>query len=228
MAKTSEKKEWDEPIASHRDENFAFIAGYTEGGAPYGITWEEQERIESRAAMRRSAAPIPQKNPVALNDIVQEMEMISDEMIVYFKRSTGEFILVTGEGEPFDDQPESEPQAITAEVLENDNDYVSLPSRYDIHEHSIMERFCRTVEDAKISNDLFRAISGKGAFRRFKDAIFLHCIEAAWYRFKEESYKEIAKDWCEEHGIAHDGEKKEEITGQCQPVISTLNSDVSG
>lgn len=23
------------------DENFAFIAGYTSGGAPYGTTWEE-------------------------------------------------------------------------------------------------------------------------------------------------------------------------------------------
>ncbi|WP_153798371.1 hypothetical protein [Foetidibacter luteolus] len=24
------------------DENFAFIAGYTSGGAPYGITWEQE------------------------------------------------------------------------------------------------------------------------------------------------------------------------------------------
>jgi hypothetical protein len=23
------------------DENFSFIAGYTSGGAPYGLTWEE-------------------------------------------------------------------------------------------------------------------------------------------------------------------------------------------
>ncbi len=26
------------------DENFAFIAGYTEGGAPFGVTWEECEK----------------------------------------------------------------------------------------------------------------------------------------------------------------------------------------
>lgn len=30
------------------DETFAFIAGYTSGGAPYGITWEEMEAIERR------------------------------------------------------------------------------------------------------------------------------------------------------------------------------------
>lgn len=27
-----------------QDEWFYFIAGYTSGGAPYGITWEEAER----------------------------------------------------------------------------------------------------------------------------------------------------------------------------------------
>ena len=28
------------------DENFAFIVGYTSGGAPYGITYEEMKQIE--------------------------------------------------------------------------------------------------------------------------------------------------------------------------------------
>ena len=28
------------------DEVFAFIAGYTSGGVPYGITWEEMQQIE--------------------------------------------------------------------------------------------------------------------------------------------------------------------------------------
>lgn len=29
-----------------QDEHFAFIVGYTPGGAPYGITWEEWEAME--------------------------------------------------------------------------------------------------------------------------------------------------------------------------------------
>jgi hypothetical protein len=29
-----------------QNETFAFIAGYTSGGAPYGITWEEWEQLE--------------------------------------------------------------------------------------------------------------------------------------------------------------------------------------
>jgi hypothetical protein len=30
------------------DENFAFIAGYTPGGYPYGVTWEEWEKLEQK------------------------------------------------------------------------------------------------------------------------------------------------------------------------------------
>ena len=30
------------------DETFAFIAGYTASGFPYGITWEEMETIEQK------------------------------------------------------------------------------------------------------------------------------------------------------------------------------------
>jgi hypothetical protein len=31
------------------DETFAFIVDYTEGGAPYGVTWEEIEKLDARA-----------------------------------------------------------------------------------------------------------------------------------------------------------------------------------
>lgn len=31
---------------SDSDEHFAYIAGYTEGGFPYGITWDEMRGME--------------------------------------------------------------------------------------------------------------------------------------------------------------------------------------
>ena len=34
-------------IERDSDENFAFIAGYTSGGFPYGVTWEEMEEIKN-------------------------------------------------------------------------------------------------------------------------------------------------------------------------------------
>lgn len=36
-----EKKQSENPLEFFQDEFFYYIAGYTSGGAPYGITWEE-------------------------------------------------------------------------------------------------------------------------------------------------------------------------------------------
>ena len=33
-----------------QDDYFSFIAGYTSGGAPYGITWEQEEKIREGEA----------------------------------------------------------------------------------------------------------------------------------------------------------------------------------
>ncbi len=39
------KKHEEEPLFES-DEYFAVIIGYTSGGAPYGVTWEEYEKME--------------------------------------------------------------------------------------------------------------------------------------------------------------------------------------
>lgn len=40
MGRRNKKSE----ISIESDDTFAFIAGYTSGGFPYGITWEEMEQ----------------------------------------------------------------------------------------------------------------------------------------------------------------------------------------
>ncbi len=64
-----------------------------------------------------------------------------------------------------------------------------------------MDSFCHTVKNTRIASDLFRAISGKGAFSRFKEAIRRYSIEQAWYKYKDEAFREIAKEWCQENDI---------------------------
>lgn len=209
--KKKSKKRIIEEFAPNSDECFAYIAGYTEGGAPYGVTREEMEANEQSTLLPRTSCPPPQNAPLSLHELAQEMQMTFDTMTIYFRRSTGEFITVSDEHvhivdeeTPFDNRPEWEQEAIlmVADVLaDKAGDYVQLPSRYDMHEYAIMEDFCRTVEKPKIASDLFRSISGKKAFRRFKEAIHRHGIENDWYRFKDEAYREIARGWCEENGI---------------------------
>jgi hypothetical protein len=47
LKKKEEQNKIDPLIES--DETFAYIAGYTSGGAPYGVTWDELKKDESRS-----------------------------------------------------------------------------------------------------------------------------------------------------------------------------------
>ncbi len=39
------------------DENFAYIVGYTSGGAPYGVTWEEWEELGESDRSENDTSP---------------------------------------------------------------------------------------------------------------------------------------------------------------------------
>lgn len=211
MKKSCNRKKADKWCnAVEQDEHFAYIAGFTEGGCPYGITWEQQAEIGAQEARRASLVPVQQLRPVSLAELVQEMEVVTDEVTVYFQRSTGEFFPVTDEQmllaaseESSDRRPEWEQEIIQLcrEIERDDDDFVALPSRFDIHEYSIMHDFCSTLEDMKKRQALLRSISGKGAFRKFKVAIHQYALEKAWYAFRGEVYKSIAQGWCEDHNV---------------------------
>lgn len=50
-SRQEKKKRQEEQLALERfsdsDDTFYYIAGYTSGGAPYGVTWEVMEHLES-------------------------------------------------------------------------------------------------------------------------------------------------------------------------------------
>lgn len=77
--------------------------------------------------------------------------------------------------------------------------FFRLPSPYDIHEYSMMERFIGSLPDGAIRDRLENAIRRRGAFRRFKDGIYRLDMEQEWYDFRENAYREIAVERCEDH-----------------------------
>lgn len=89
------------------------------------------------------------------------------------------------------------------EVLESE-DFIPLPSKFDIHEWSIMDRFAQSLTDEATSDELDAALHGSGAFRRFKDAVRRLGLEDKWYRFRETALEEIAIEFLEEHGISYE------------------------
>ena len=149
--------------------------------------------------------------PVRLKDIIEGLAFQSDEGRSYLHTATGEVVNMTDEegraaeeDEPLDDFPAWQHDAlrIAKDILATD-DYLVLPSRFDIHRYRIMERFCLAVDDEDIRNDLCASIRGRGAFRRFKDRVHAYGMAEAWYRYRDAALREIALAWCEEQGIPY-------------------------
>jgi len=147
--------------------------------------------------------------PVKLEDIIDGIEMQTDESSSYLNIKTGEVVIISDEessaaeeDKPIDSFPEWQHELINKakEILQS-NDYISLPSKFQVHEYRIMEKFCLSITDDQIRDILYYSIKGSGAFQRFKDNIYKYNLEEEWYKFRDEAIKRIAIEWCEDKGI---------------------------
>gem|GEM_PF-297958 len=102
--------------------------------------------------------------------------------------------------------------------------FFGLPSKFDINEYHIMEQFIWELPEGAVQNTLENAIRGKGAFRRFRDAVRRFGLEEQWDDFQAAEYRRKAAEWCEGHGFGYSGwnpqadgtadEAAEETTGR--------------
>jgi hypothetical protein len=148
---------------------------------------------------------------VKLQDILEGMDFQSDEQSAFLNLITGDVVSITDEelravehDAALEDFPEwqHDTMRIARDIVETEH-YLPLPDRFEIHEYSIMERFCLSVDDEDIRDDLCNAIRGRGAFRYFKDRIHAYGIAEEWYRYRGAALREIAVAWCEAHGISY-------------------------
>jgi hypothetical protein len=148
---------------------------------------------------------------VKLQDILEGMDFQSDAQSSFLNLTTGAVVAITDEelraaenDEPLEDFPEWQHDAIriAGEILETDH-YLPLPDRFEINEYQIMERFCLSVDNEDMRDDLCDTIRGRGAFRRFKDRIQAYGMAEAWYRYRDAALREIAVAWCEARSISY-------------------------
>jgi len=152
------------------------------------------------------------KKAVKLEDILEGVEMQFDETNTYLNVKEGVVVQVSDqdlrraeEDESFDDLYDWQIEDIKTaiDILENFEDYIRLPTKFDINEYDMMEDFCYSLSNDKDRNRLLKAISGRGAFRRFKDEVFDMGIRDEWFEFRDKCYKKIAIEWCQDHGIEY-------------------------
>jgi len=148
---------------------------------------------------------------VSLHEVVEELEALGEESAAYLNRETGELYSIRDEeASVFEDgvDPDDVPEWLDdelpkiREVLESE-DWLSLPTRFDIHEWAIMDGFARSIDDTDLRDELLTAIRGRGAFRCFKDAVHRRGIHEDWYRHRTATLGRIAADWLDGHGVAY-------------------------
>jgi hypothetical protein len=148
---------------------------------------------------------------ISLRDVVEAIDLPSDEMASYLNPETGEILTVSEEeqdllerGDSDESLQEWERELLPKlrEAVESDR-WLVLPDRFEVHEWSIMERFSRTVESKHDHEELVDAIHGTGAFRLFHRTIERLGLRDGWFKFRDCEYERIAREWLESQGLEY-------------------------
>jgi len=138
---------------------------------------------------------------VSLGELVQEMEINGDAMTAFVNRRTGEIYSATDEvlsrAEDGDDAELDWEIEIFEKVKEilGSPDWITAPNRSSHEDYRIMERFCIECCEHDLQDELLSAITGRGAFGRFKDIIHQNGLQDGWHEFRRRVLTEDAKSW---------------------------------
>jgi hypothetical protein len=150
---------------------------------------------------------------VQLSSIVEGIEFQGLESYSYLDLKTGEVILIADEeiraaesGDDISEQAEWYKEAIARakEFLENQDQYLELPTKYDLNEYRIIENFVYSIPIEEQREELLYLIRGKGAFSRFKQGIGRFLLKDKWYEYRDSEITKFAEEWCQENNIQYD------------------------
>ena len=152
--------------------------------------------------------------PVAWEALEDAFENNAPEVHSYLHFDTGEVIrIVDGVADP----------AMHSRIM-NDRRYIRIDPVSSREQYRWMERFIATVEEPDLRRRLANAIDGKGAFRRFKDALMNHPVDRErWFAFRSERLRACMESWLNAHGIrsvdrpSWDVPTADDVKGQVEP-----------
>jgi len=147
---------------------------------------------------------------VKIDDIIDAVDFDSDMSESFLNTKTEQVCMFTDEelraAENDVDLSDSaewycEAVASAKHYLDNQDDYLSLPEKYDFNEYRIIEKFIARVVIPNQSEILSQSIYGKGAFRRFKTVLEKLGLVDEWYKYRGQKLREFVEFWCKENKI---------------------------
>ena len=158
---------------------------------------EAQKLSDSVVWLRYLKKDNQEYRTIKMSALMEAIELASDSGTYYYDLDKQKSIYLSEDSWDWDDEDKEIAELIGMEW----NRFVRLPEKYEIHEYRMMEDFIDELENEKMQSELYRAIQGRGAFRRFKDKIRYAGIEQNWYDFKNNAYREFVLRWCRENNI---------------------------
>ena len=130
---------------------------------------------------------------VRLSEIIDAIDFTDESTEYFLDKETGEVVMMNEMMMGISEYEEVSEQL-------DEHGFYRLPGQFDIDDYRTMEMFISTLP-GPAANKLSRAISGRGAFRRFKDMVIDLGLSDKWYKFQDDTHRNLAIRWCEENGL---------------------------
>lgn len=152
---------------------------------------------------------------ITLDDVLLHLDSSMDDSLSFYHTLSDKIVTINAyhirmlEDDRLDDYKKNCPQWEKESIeevkyfYEHEDEYISLPSSFDIDEYDMMNTFAQAYPNQNISIALSNVLIGSGAFKRFKNTIYDYNIEEKWYQYRDKEYKRIAKEWCEKYHIKY-------------------------
>lgn len=156
-----------------QDEYFYFIAGYTDGGVPYGLTWEEYEAEQSCVSKNFGGDCMLELKLTEqqLQEIVEIYDIYVDEIEYFLNIETGDVVMLRG----FDMDEEEE--QLSEAIDDGFNEiYFRFPHRASDEGYVDMVEFAETVSDEKLRARLLNEIRNRERVMEWLESINVSVI----------------------------------------------------
>lgn len=162
-----------------------------------------------------------------IDELVNQLESQYDETKCYFNKTTHEiYMFIPGEVDYSFDRYEQDEDDLRIDGLDardefvkkdrmtrksivESDDWIELPTKFEVHEWSIMDLFAISQENSELSDRLTTTLRQRKAFRSFKDLIIAEGIEKQWYAFRERAFRRTIIEWLEYNEIPYNDERAE-------------------
>jgi Uncharacterised protein family (UPF0158) len=165
--------------------------------------------VGGSVCVRLRSRPVLAVEQVDLADLALALEDHSDEHTWWFDPATG--ALEPRFAGDLSSTPDTDAGLIRVHPLPSDVGYRD------------MEDFAARVRELRTRDLLERAISGRGAFRRFKDALLDYPdLRQAWFAFHDARGERRAFEWLIERGLVDAAEAQQALARRAEPAVEAL------